>query len=184
LLEHQGWLVVGRTSNCAEVVRLWSQLSPDILMLDLQLSGADGIVTIEAIRAIDGNARIIALSTFDADKPVSRAFRAGARGYLLKQASADTLQMCLDTVRAGETFIPSELALRLAIGTTAPTPTQREFEVLTGVARGLCNKRIGQALGIEEGTVKAHLKSILRKLDAGSRTEAASIAIRTGMVQL
>ena len=74
--------------------------------------------------------------------------------------------------------------MRLAVGMSAPMPTQREIEVLTGVAQGLCNKRIGRALGIGEGTVKAHLKSILRKLDAASRTEAASIAIRTGMVQL
>jgi DNA-binding NarL/FixJ family response regulator len=184
LLERQGCLVVGRTSNGAEVVGLWNQLHPDILMLDLQLSGTDGLATIEAIRAIDGNAQIIALSSFEGDKHVTRAFRAGARGYLLKQASADTLLTCLHTVQAGEPFIPSALVLRLAIGRTAPTPTQREFEVLTGVAKGLCNKRIGQALGIEEGTVKAHLKSILRKLDADSRTEAASIAIRTGMVQL
>ena len=184
LLEHCGYEVAGRTGTAADVAELWCDLRPDVLLLDLHMPGLDGIATLEAIRAEDTNARSVLLSNFDGEEIVIRSLRAGACGYLLKSGSPQMLCRCLDTVHAGGRFLSPELADRLATWSGAPTPTQREMDVLTGVARGLCNKRIGRDLGIGEGTVKAHLKSILRKLDAASRTEAALIAIRRGLVQL
>jgi two-component system NarL family response regulator len=184
LLERRGYEVVGQAANGTEAVALWSQLRPDVALLDLRMSGQDGIATVQAIRRVDANARAILLSGFDSDEPVHLAFRAGASGYLLKDVSADVLCQCLDAVNAGKCFVTPELAQRLATRGSPPAPTPREIEVLAGVAQGLCNKRIGRVLGIEEGTVKAHLKSILRKLDAASRTQAASIAIRRGLVEL
>ena len=184
LLEQRGYEVVGRAANGTEAVALWRGLKPDVTLLDLRMSGPDGIATVQAIRGVDANARTVVLSGIDSDEPVHLAFRAGASGYLPKNVSADVLCQCIDVVNAGGRFVTPELAQRLATRACPPAPTPREIEVLTGVAQGLCNKRIGRALGIEEGTVKTHLKSILRKLDAASRTQAASIAIRRGLVEL
>jgi DNA-binding NarL/FixJ family response regulator len=184
LLERRGYDVVGQAATGAEAVTAWRQLRPDVTLLELRMPGLDGIAAIEAIRAIDACARIVVLSGFEGDEPVHLSFRAGASGYLPKSVSADVLFQCLDAVQAGGRFLTAEMAQHLAARAASSAPTPREMEVLTGVAKGLPNKRIGRDLGIEEGTVKAHLKSILRKLDAASRTEAASIAIRRGLVEL
>ena len=184
LIGRFGYEVVGQASDSADAVTLWRQLRPDVTLLDLHMPGLDGIATTHAIRAIDADARIVVLSTFDWEELARRALGAGACGYLLKRVSPEVLCNCIDTVHSGGRFVMPELAQRLAISPAQPTPTERELEVLTGVSQGLCNKRIGRMLGIEEGTVKAHLKSILRKLEASSRTQAASIAIRRGLVQL
>ena len=184
LLERSGYEIVAQARDGHEAVAVWRELKPDLTLLDLRMPGLDGIGAIQAIRALDSEARIVLLSTFDCDEPVQRAFRAGASGYLLKGVSPDVLCKCLDVVHAGGRFLAPELAERLAAGTNSPAPTPREIEVLTGMAQGLCNKRIARALKIEEGTVKAHVKAILRKLEAVSRTQAASIAIRRGLVEV
>lgn len=184
LLERRGYEVVGQVPDGAEAVDLWRQVRPDVTLMGLRMPGLAGIATTQAIRAVDVDARVVLLSHFDSDKSVNLAFRAGASGYLLKSASPDVLCKSINVVYAGGRFLTHELAQRLATRAAPPVPTRREIEVLTGVAQGLCNKRIGRALGIEEGTVKTHLKSILLKLDAASRTQAASIAIRRGLVEL
>jgi two-component system NarL family response regulator len=184
LLEQCGYDVVAQANNGAEALALWREHLPDIALLDLRMPVLDGIGAVNAVRQLDGNARVVILSTFDCHEHVTRAFAAGARGYLLKGVSLQILRQCIVTVCSGGRFIVPELAQRLAINSALPTPTDREIDVLTGVAQGLCNKRIARSLGIEEGTVKVHLKSILRKLEATSRTQAATIAIRRGLVQI
>jgi DNA-binding NarL/FixJ family response regulator len=184
LLERWGYEVVGQSRSGAEALELWRSLRPDVVVLDLVLPDQSGIATIAAIRAIDAQARCVALTSLDGDDPMRRAMRAGAAGYVLKRGAAEALQQCLERVHDGGRYLPQELALQLAATGASTLPTPREIEVLSGVAQGLCNKRIGRSLGIEEGTVKAHLKNILRKLDAASRTEAATIAIRRGLVAL
>jgi len=184
LLERCGYAVIGQARNGIEAVEVWRELKPDVVLLDMRMPLLDGIGTVQAILATDAAARIVMLSTFDCEEHVARAFSAGARGYLLKCVSPETLCQCIEMVHAGGKFVVPELAQRLALCATAPGPTHRELEVLTGVAQGLCNKRIARGLGIEEGTVKAHLKSILRKLEASSRTQAATIAIRRGLVEV
>ncbi|MDE0853406.1 MAG: response regulator transcription factor [Nevskia sp.] len=184
LLKDCGYEVVGEASSGEQAVALWQDLQPDVLLLDLHLPDTDGVDVIGRIRSMEGQARCVALTNFDGDETVRRVMRAGAAGYVLKRGATESLRLCLERVRSGGRYLPEELALRLVANHEDDLPTPRESEVLKMVAHGLCNKRIGRALGIEEGTVKAHLKSILRKLDAASRTEAASIAIRRGLVSL
>jgi two-component system NarL family response regulator len=184
LLERCGYQVVGQACNGVEAIEAWKELKPDVTLLDMRMPVLDGVGVVQAILSRDADARIVMLSTFDCDDHVIRAISAGARGYLLKGVSPEMLCQCIETVHAGGKFIVPELAQRLAISATAPAPTHREIEVLHGVAQGLSNKRIARVLRIEEGTVKAHLKSILRKLEASSRTQAASIAIRRGLVEV
>jgi len=184
LLERCGYAVVGQARHGIEAVATWRELKSDILLLDMRMPVLDGIGAAQAILSMDPDARIIMLSTVDCEERVVRAFSVGARGYLLKSVSPELLCECIETVHAGGKFVVPELAQRLALCATMQGPTSRELEVLTGVAQGLCNKRIARGLGIEEGTVKAHLKNILRKLQACSRTQAASIAIRRGLVDV
>lgn len=184
LLERCGYDVVAQARNGAEALALWREHLPDIALLDLRMPVLDGIGALDAVRRLDANARVVILSTFDCHEHVTRAFASGARGYLLKGVSLEILRQCIETVCSGGRFIVPELAQRMAINAAAPNPTHREIEVLAGVAQGLCNKRIARWLRIEESTVKAHLKNILRKLEATSRTQAATIAIRRGLVQV
>lgn len=184
LLERRGYEIVGQAADGAEALDLWRRRRPDVTLMGLRMPGLEGIATTQAIRAVDADARVLLLSHFDSDESVNLAFRAGASGCLLKSASPDVLCKSINVVYAGGRFLTHDLAQRLATRAAPPVPTRREIEVLTGVAQGLSNKRIGRALGIEEGTVKTHLKSILLKLDAASRTQAASIAIRRGLVEL
>ena len=184
LLERCGYEVVGLACSGPEAVELWQRLTPDVALLDLRLPVMDGIATIRAIRAMDSAARLVVLSPLNFEEPVRRAFSAGGRGYLLKTASPRALCSCLETVCRGGRFLSAELAHRIVADIGHPTPTRREIEVLGGVARGLRNKHIGKALGINEETVKTHVRSIMRKLDADSRTQAAAIAIQRGLVEL
>jgi len=176
--------VVAEGSNGVEAVELWKQHRPAITLLDLRMPHLDGVGAIERIRAIDPNARVIVLTTFDTDTDIFRAIKTGAKGYLLKDARREDLLDCLRRVHAGETCIPAGLAMKLANGLSNDSLTGRELEVLQLLARGKSNKEIGSSLYISETTVKSHLRSIFSKLNVLSRTEALTAASRRGLVQL
>jgi two-component system NarL family response regulator len=144
----------------------------------------DGVGAIEQIRAEDSLARIVVLTTFDTDNEVSQAIRAGARGYILKDAQREELLNTIRRVHAGETCIPPALVGKLAAGMSSDALTSRELEVLTLLARGQGNRDIGVSLLISETTVKSHLRSIFAKLNVLSRTEAIAVATRRGLVRL
>jgi DNA-binding NarL/FixJ family response regulator len=122
--------------------------------------------------------------TFDTDNEVSQAIRAGARGYILKDAQREELLNTIRRVHAGETCIPPALVAKLAAGMSNEVLTGRELEVLTLLARGQGNRDIGLGLLISETTVKSHLRSIFAKLNVLSRTEAIAVATRRGLVRL
>jgi two-component system NarL family response regulator len=152
--------------------------------MDLRMPILDGVGAIEQIRRHAPDARIIVLTTFDTDLEISQAIRAGAKGYILKDAQRDEL---LDTVRrvhAGETCIPAALVAKLAAGMSSDALTARELGVLGMLARGHSNRDIGNNLFISETTVKSHLRSIFAKLNVLSRTEAVAVATRRGLVRL
>jgi DNA-binding NarL/FixJ family response regulator len=176
--------VVGEAATGRDAVELWLECRPDVALLDLRMPNLDGVGAINEIRGHDASARFIVLTTFDTDDEISRAIKAGARGYLLKDAQREELLDAIRKVYAGETSISPSLVAKLAAGMSSEALTARELEVLTLLARGNSNKDIGASLYISETTVKSHLRSIFSKLDVLSRTEAVTVASRRGLVHL
>ncbi|TDU66115.1 LuxR family two component transcriptional regulator [Prosthecobacter fusiformis] len=176
--------VVAGAVNGREAVDLWRQHRPDVALLDLRMPLLDGVSAIEEICRQDMGARIIILTTFDSDTDISKAIKAGARGYLLKDAPREELLSCIRKVHTGQTSLAPELVTKLAAGLSSIPLTTRERDVLTLLARGLSNKEIGGSLFISETTVKSHLRSIFTKLNVLSRTEAMAAASQRGLVKL
>src|SRR5438034_3043547 len=177
-------LVVAEAANGRQAVDLWRKHRPDVTLLDLRMPMLDGVGVIDEIRREDASARIIILTTYDTDNEIYRAIKAGAKGYLLKDARREELLDCIRKVNRGETCIPQALVEKLAAGMSSETLTGRELGVLTLLARGKSNREIGANLYISETTVKGHLRNIFTKLNVLSRTEAITVASRRGLVQL
>jgi DNA-binding NarL/FixJ family response regulator len=177
-------LVVAEAVNGREAVDLWQKHRPDVTLLDLRMPKLDGVSAINEIRQHNASARIIILTTYDTDNEIYRAIKAGAKGYLLKDARREELLDCIRKVNGGDTSIPQALVEKLAAGMTSEILTGRELGVLGLLARGKSNKEIGANLFISETTVKGHLRSIFTKLNVLSRTEAIAVASRRGLVQL
>jgi two-component system NarL family response regulator len=177
-------VIVAEARNGREAVDLWKEHRPDVALLDLRMPELDGVTAIKEIRELDGNAHIVVLTTYDGDEDIYRAIKAGAKAYLLKDTARDALVDCVRKVNAGETYLPPQLAAKLAERVSGDALTAREIEVLRRLAAGKSNKEIGAELFISEGTVKSHVKSIFTKLDVVSRTEAVATATRRGLIQL
>ena len=176
--------VVAEGANGQEAVELYRKHRPDVALLDMRMPVLDGVEAIAEIHKEDTSARIIVLTTYNTDNEIYRAVKAGAKGYVLKDAPREELLDCIRRVSRGETSIPPPLLEKLAAGMSSDALTGRELDVLTLLARGKSNKEIGANLYISETTVKAHLRSIFAKLDVLSRTEAIAVASRRGLVQL
>jgi DNA-binding NarL/FixJ family response regulator len=177
-------VVVAEASNGREAVQLWKEHRPDVTLLDLRMPELDGVGAIKEIREMDENAHIVVLTTYDGDEDIYRAIKAGAKAYLLKDTARDALVETVRRVHAGETYLPPQLAAKLAERVSGEALSPREIEVLQRMAVGKSNKEIGTELFISEGTVKTHIKSIFSKLDVVSRTEAVAVATRRGLIQL
>lgn len=177
-------LLVGEAATGAEAIQLFKQLRPDVTLLDLRLPDMSGIDTLIAIRSEFRDARIIMLTTFEGDVEILRALQAGARGYLLKNMPPAELLDVIRQVHAGKKRIPPEIASQLAEHMSDETLTEREVEVLRAVAGGNKNRDIAKKLFISEETVKVHIKHIMDKLGAADRTQAVTIAVRRGIIQL
>ena len=177
-------IVVAEAVNGRQAVDLWRKHCPDVTLLDLRMPKLDGVGVIDEIRKEDTSARIILLTTYDTDNEIYRAIKAGAKGYLLKDARREELLESIRKVSRGETCIPQALVEKLAAGMSSETLTGRELGVLTLLARGKSNKEIGANLFISETTVKGHLRNIFTKLNVLSRTEAITVASRRGLVHL
>jgi two-component system NarL family response regulator len=177
--------VIGEAGDGEEVCQLYDRLSPDILLLDLRMPKKDGLqVLIELMSRRGSKARIIVMSSHDSEQDICRAFRGGVKGFLAKDAEPQQIQEAVRKVAEGESFIPPEIALKLAESISRPELSQRETQVLQCLARGKSNKEIGRALFICERAVEHHVKSILSKLDAVGRAEAIAIAARRGLIPL
>jgi two-component system NarL family response regulator len=176
--------VVAEADNGRTAVDLWRKHLPDVALLDLRMPVLDGGAAIEEIRRQDSSAYIIILTTYDTDNEIARAVKAGARGYLLKDAPREDLLDCIRRVHLGEMCIPAPLVAKLAATVSSESLTGREVNVLELLAKGWSNKEIGANLCISETTVKSHLRSIFAKLNVLSRTEAITVANRRGLIKL
>jgi DNA-binding NarL/FixJ family response regulator len=185
VLEAQSDMVlVGEASNGREAIDRFRQLRPDVTLMDLRMPDMNGIDAITAICREFRNARIIVLSTYAGDVQAAAALRAGASGYLLKNLVRTELLDTIRAVHAGKRRVPPEIATEIAEHVADDSLTERETEILKGVAAGKSNKRVAAELDISEGTVKTHMKSILPKLDASDRTHAVMIALKRGILDL
>ena len=179
-----GISVVAMASSGKEGVQLAEKLNPDVVLLDLRMSDMGGVEVIRVLRVTRPESRILVLTNYQLDEDIFNAIEAGALGYLLKSASQEEVVEAIRAVSQGKRRIPAALAMRLAEHMGRSTLSGREQEVLELVADGLTNKEIAGALGISDITARNHVISLLSKLNAKDRTEAASIAFRRGLVKL
>lgn len=175
--------IVADTGDGRPAVELWRKHRPDVTLMDLRMPQLDGVAAIYEIRAIDPNARIIVLTTFDGDEDIYRGMRAGAKSYLLKDVRREDLFQCIREVHAGRTFVPPAIAAKLIERLPGEELTPRELEVLRLLAEGKPNKLVGVTLSISEVTVKSHVQAIFKKLNVLSRTEAIAVATRRGLLR-
>jgi DNA-binding NarL/FixJ family response regulator len=180
----EGLELVAEASSGEEAIERYRTHRPDLTLMDLQMPGIGGIAAIEGIRAEFPDARILVLTTYRGDVQALRAFRAGAQGYLLKSELRKDMLVTIRQIMEGKRRVPEEIAQEMAGHADDDELTPRETQVLTHVARGEANRDVAGALGIAEETVKAHMKSILAKLQANDRTHAVAIALRRGIIEL
>jgi two-component system NarL family response regulator len=176
--------VVAEAGHGVEALEAFERHRPDVTLLDLRMPVMEGVEVVRRIRERDPRARVIVLTTYDTDDEISRALKAGAKAYVLKDISAEDLIACIRDVLAGKTYLAPAAAARLAEGVTQVQLTPRELSTLRLMADGKSNKEIGGTLGISERTVKTHLGHLFEKLGVTSRTEAIKVATRRGLVRL
>ena len=177
-------LLVAEAASGREAIAGFREHRPDVTLMDLRLPDIGGIDAMIAIRTEFPNARVIMLTTFEGDAEIQRALEAGAQGYMLKSMPRKQLIEMIRRVHTGKKQIPPEVAAHLAEHFGSEALSKREVEVLEKIAGGNRNSDIAALLFISEETVKGHIKHIMDKLGAGDRTEAVSIAIRRGIIQL
>jgi DNA-binding NarL/FixJ family response regulator len=192
LLQAWGHEVVGHAADGREAIDLVTRLEPDLVLMDVRMPGMTGVQATRSIAAVRPDLPIVMLTVSEDEEDLFAAIRAGARGYLLKDLEAAQFRAMIDAVARGEAAITPATAARIirhlsnlsaGAGELAPDRlTARELEVLRLVTAGRRNKEIAVELGISENTVKYHLRNILEKLHAESRTEVATRAVREGLV--
>ncbi|MEU5273189.1 response regulator transcription factor [Streptomyces hygroscopicus] len=189
--------VVGQAVDGADAVDKVAGLAPDVVLMDIRMPGVGGIEATRRLTEPGGaTVKVLVLTTFDLDEYVYEALRAGASGFLLKDASADELAQAVRVVAAGDALLAPNITKRLigefsrvTAGRRAPLKervgnlTERETEVLTLIAQGLSNAEIAERLVVAEQTVKTHVSRILFKLELRDRTQAAVFAYETGLVR-
>jgi DNA-binding NarL/FixJ family response regulator len=193
LLRQSGLDVVGEAGNGEEAVRLVGELQPRVVLMDMQMPVMDGVEATRRIRAQFPATEVMVLTTYADDEKIWGGLQAGARGYLLKDAPPEELLEGIQTVAAGRSLLPPEIASRLMQvisqgGPGKPEPaeqlTERELEILRLMAGGSANKEIAATLFISENTVKTHASNLFQKLGARDRTEAVTKALSKGLISL
>ena len=177
-------VVVAEAANGVEAVAAFERHRPDVTLLDLRMPLMEGVEAVRQIRLRDPLAKVIVLTTYDTDDDITRALKAGAKAYVLKDISAGALIACIHDVLAGKTYLAPSAAAKLAERVAQVQLTPRELGTLRLMADGKSNKEIASSLGISERTVKTHLGHLFEKLGVTSRTEAAKVAARRGLVRL
>ncbi len=176
--------VIAEAANGVEAIAAFERYRPDVTLLDLRMPVMEGVEAVRQIRQRDPGARVIVLTTYDTDEDITRALKAGAKAYILKDISATALIACIHDVLAGKTYLAPTAAAKLAEGVARVQLTPRELATLRLMADGRSNKEIAGELGISERTVKTHLGHLFEKLAVTSRTEAVKVAARRGLVRM
>ena len=187
-----GWLaaqpdidVVGEAGDGMEALAAVAEHRPDVVLMDLRMPRMDGVTATGRILAAHPAVRVLVLTTYDTDADIVRAVEAGATGYLLKDTPLPQLADAVRAAARGETVLAPPVAARLVSRMRAPAVdalTEREVQVLAGVARGLTNAEIGRELFIGEATVKTHLLRVFAKLGVDDRTRAVLVAVERGLL--
>jgi NarL family two-component system response regulator LiaR len=175
--------VVGEAINGDEAVRKALKLRPDVVVMDLVMPRKDGVAATEEILTDAPETKILILTTFGTSDDITRALKSGATGAIMKSATNRELLAAVQSVAQGNRFISAEVEGIVANDPPVPELSQRQREILESIARGLTNKEIATALDISLESVKSHVKVILQKLEASSRTEAAAIAQRKNLLR-
>ncbi len=176
--------VVAEAANGREAVEKFIAHSPDIALLELRLPLMDGVEAVISICKRVPSARVVIFTTCQGEEDIYRAMRAGAYGYLLKDAPLSELVECIHSVAEGRRWVPPAVAARLGKRVADRALTARELEVIRALTSGKSNKEIGTLLDISEATVKVHITHILEKLKVTGRTEAINVAMRRGLVHM
>ena len=184
-------LVVGEANDGPEAIRVVADRQPDVILLDLEMPGMDGVKVLRRLQAEQPDVRAIVFTAFDTDERIVSALQAGAKGYLLKGVPRNEFFEAIRVVHRGGSLLQPVVAskllahMRKPAADALPEPlTEREREVLGLLAQGKANKEIAAALVITERTVKFHISSIMGKLGAGNRTEVVSLAVQQGLIEL
>lgn len=184
--------VVGEAENLAQALEELESKDPDVVLLDIRLKGQSGLEACRKIIEKHPDQAVVFLTVYEDEQYVFEALRAGAKGYMLKRASADDIVKVLEQVLSGETIIDAALTGRIARAASNVRPghiwpgaemgiTQRESEVLREMVDGLNNRAVAEKLVISEDTVKTHVRAIFRKLGVTDRSQAVSVALRQGI---
>lgn len=176
-------VLVGEAEDGEDAVQQYFALKPDVMTLDLRMPKLDGLRVLERIIDEIPDANILVMTMYDHEEDVFGSIRAGAKGYILKSAPRSDIVTALRKVGSGERYLPEYVAMTLASRLSTPTLTARELEVLELMRLGISNKEIGRQLHVAEGTIKAHVREVLAKLGAISRTEAVNLAMQRGILR-
>jgi DNA-binding NarL/FixJ family response regulator len=187
LEDEDDFTVVGTAGSAEDALALARRERPDVVLLDLELPGIDGVQAIPRLLATEPPPRVLVFTAYDLEERVLGALRAGAAGYLLKGAPADEIARGVRAVHAGESYLAPRVAARLVSHVGAPRGgrpllSAREREVLRLVADGQSNKQIARALGIAERTAKFHVTSLFQKLGADNRAQVVALAAQRGLL--
>lgn len=184
LNRQKGIEVIAEAKNGKEAITLHATHQPDITLMDLRMPQVEGLEAVIQIRTATPTARIVILTTYDTDEDIYQCLQAGARGYLLKDATAAELAQAVRKVHAGKRFIPPDVAMKLADRIESDELTAREKDVLEIMVQGSTTAQLAEALHISEGTVKFHINNIFQKLNVSDRTQAVVTALHRGLVRL
>jgi two-component system NarL family response regulator len=176
--------VVAEATNGEDALQMCKQHLPDVLLLDLRMPRKDGlqVMTELTARTVSGP-RVIVMTTYDSEDDIHRSVKAGAKGYLVKDTAPQQIRESVRRVAAGESILSSNIAAKLAKSIARPQLSKRERQVLNYLANGRSNKEVAQILYISEHTAKAHVRSIMTKLNAENRTEVIAIGTRHGLIK-
>lgn len=177
-------VIAGEAATGSDAVRLFRELKPDIVLMDLRMPEMSGVEAISAIRAEAPDARIIVLTTYSGDAKALEAMRAGASGFLLKSSLRRELLNAIRTVHKGQRHLHPDVAHEIALHAIQDALSAREVEILQMIAGGQSNKQVAWRLGVAEETVKSNIKSIFSKLNVSDRTHAVTTAARRGIIEL
>ncbi|WP_114208576.1 response regulator transcription factor [Acidisarcina polymorpha] len=177
-----GMTVIGTCGSGSEAIKMVNIYSPDLLLLDVRMPGMDGIAVLQALQSFAVAPKVVVLTSYEQDELIYQAIRAGAQGYVLKDAAEADLIAAITVVHAGKRYIPLHIAAKLADRMMRADLTPREVQTLELLAKGLTNKQIGSTLHLSDYTIRHYVHSIMDKLAVSDRTEAVAMAFRSGLL--